>query len=188
MARRKRASKKGTNPKMTTMHDLFEHELEDVYFAERKLAKTLSNLEKESENFDVKEAFRTHTEETENHVRRLEQVFQSFGMKPKSKRCDGVMGLIKENDVFLRLRPSKEIKDLAILGSASKVERYEISAYEILINLAQKHDMNDVVPLLEENLREEQAALEKVKDLMANFDTSGIDTGMEPEMGMATTS
>lgn len=188
MARRKKSSKRRMAPKITTMHGLFEHELEDIYYAEQKLVKALSKLEKESDNFDSKEAFRMHREETENHVKRLEQVFQSFGMKPRSKKCDGIMGLIKENDVVLRLRPIQKIKDLVILGSASKIERYEISAYENLIWLAQKHDMNDVVPLLEENLREEQAALEKVKDIMANFDASNIETGMESEMEMATTS
>ncbi len=165
-----------------SIHGLFEHELMDIYNAEQQLIKALSELEKESKDVEIREAFKSHRAETEEHIRRVEEVFRGMGKRPKSKECRGMKGLLEEKKSFSKEKPTGDVKDLFNLNSAAKVERYEISAYEGLINLARKHGMDNAAELLDINLQDEKNALDKVETLSQNFDISRIETDDEPQI------
>ena len=80
-----------------------------------------------------------------------------MGQKPEAETCAGMEGLIKEKKLFMREKPSEELLEFYNIGAAQKVERYEITAYESLIDMAEKLGMSDAVELLEQNLQEEEA-------------------------------
>jgi len=144
---------------------LFQHELQDIYYAEQKLVEALGQQAAESTRADVRAAFETHRQETANQVRRLEQAFQLLGQQPSTTVCYGVEGLIKEKQSASKEHPSAQILDMINLSAAVKVERYEISSYEGLIQMGTKLGLSDVVQLLQQNLQEEQATLQKVQAL-----------------------
>ncbi len=160
--------------KTTTLHQLFEHDLKDMYFAEHQLLKALKTMAKETKDDEIKKTFEKHYDQTVGQVERLRKVFHIIGKKPQAKKCPGILGLIEEKKEFSKERPTQDILDLYNLGAATKAERYEISAYEAMIDSALKHDMTEVIPYLEENLKEEHEALDKVKLLVDGFDTSRI--------------
>ena len=54
-----------------TLEDLFLHTLKDIYYAERKILKTLPRMAKAAESKELKQAFETHREETQGQVERL---------------------------------------------------------------------------------------------------------------------
>src|ERR1700704_4053679 len=83
-------------PKTKTLHDAFIDELRDAYDAEKQLTKALPKLAKKATSDDLRSAFEGHLKETENHVTRLEQVFESIGEKMSGKHCDGIAGIIEE--------------------------------------------------------------------------------------------
>jgi rubrerythrin len=58
-----------------------------------------------------------------------------------------------------------EVLDAAIIGSAQAVEHYEISRYGTLIAWAEELGHNNVVSLLNANLKEEKAADKKLNNL-----------------------
>lgn len=152
---------------MDNLHDLFEHELKDMYDAESRLVEALRKQAAESSDPDIAEAFKTHLEETRGQIGRLEQVFEIWGQEPsRGAGCAGVMGLLEEHKEFTREDPAPEILDVFNLTAAAKVERYEITAYESLIRLADAMGLEDAVELLEQNLEEEEATLDTVQDLM----------------------
>jgi ferritin-like metal-binding protein YciE len=160
------------------MRGLFEHDLKDMYFAERKLVKALEKSAKEASDPRLAQAFSEHAKETQEHAKRLEKVFAMIGKSPKAKTCDGVLGLLKEKDGFSKEKPSAEIKDLFDASAGIKVERYEISGYESLIRLAGELDMPQAAALFERTLEEERAAL----DTLEGFSTSlgaASSAGME---------
>src|SRR5437879_1509513 len=64
---------------MSTLRETFVDELADIYDAEKQLVKALPKIAKAASHEELKEAFESHLEETENHVTRLEQVFGSIG-------------------------------------------------------------------------------------------------------------
>lgn len=142
-----------------TIEELFEHELEDIYYVEQNLVKTLEKLENESIDQKLKEAFSKHRQETIKQVERIEDVFAKLGLTPKKTICHGLMGLIKEKSELAKMKPTKEIREIFNITAAIKTERYEISAYEGLIKMAKMIKRENVISLFEQNLKEETGAL-----------------------------
>ena len=71
----------------------------------------------------------------------------------------GIQGLIREKRLLMREKPTPELLEFFNVGAGQKVERYEITAYENLIDMADKLGISDAVELLEQSLLEEEAAL-----------------------------
>lgn len=159
---------------MDTIQDLFEHGLEDIYHAEHQLMDTLEDLESNTEREEISRAFAEHREETETQIERLEEVFDLFGEPPEKEECEGIEGLIQEYEEFTAESPSQEVLDYHSMAAAEKTEHYEIAAYGNLIPLADQLGLDEGADLLEENLREEQDALEELKQLTEQFDTDAI--------------
>jgi len=151
---------------VTDIQGLFIHELGDAYYAEQKLVEALGELAGESTRQDLQQAFISHRQETQGQIQRLEQVFQLLNMPAKAETCQGIEGLIKEKKTFTsKESPTPDILDMYNIGASQKVERYEITAYENLILMAQQLGMTEAVSLLQQNLQEEQAAFKKLQTL-----------------------
>ena len=99
---------------------------------------------------------------------------KSLGEKPTPETCPGIDGLLKEKKAFAKEKPSEEILDFYNLGAAQKTERYEITAYETLIEMADALGRSEIVTQLEANLQEEEAALQKLKGLSDGVDKNDL--------------
>jgi ferritin-like metal-binding protein YciE len=150
---------------MDQVQELFEHELEDIYYAERKLVSALDEMAGESADPAIKRAFTEHKTQTEGHITRLDTVFASLGKKPEAVKCEGIEGLIKEKKSFAKEKPTPQVLDVFNLGAGAKSERYEISAYEGLIAMANALGLTQAQQALRQNLQEEEHALSVVKNL-----------------------
>ncbi|WP_049804856.1 DUF892 family protein [Natrinema pellirubrum] len=159
---------------METIHDLFEHGLEDIYHAEHQLLDALEELESNTDRDEIAQAFADHREETRGQIDRLEEVFDSFGEPPEKEECEGVEGLLEEYEEFTAMEPDQEVMDYHNMAAAEKTEHYEIAAYGNLIPLADQLGMDEAADLLEQNLREEQEALEELKELTEEFEMGAI--------------
>ena len=150
---------------MSDLTDLFKHELTDIYSGEHLLLEALQALEHESTAPGLAEAFAAHREQTTRHIKRLEDVAAMLGEDIEEERCPGIEGLLEEKRLFARERPVQDILNVFNIGAGQKSERYEITHYEGLIGLAHKLGLGDAMALLQQNLDEEEAALEKLKSL-----------------------
>ncbi len=155
-----------------TIEELFEHELKDIYGAEQSLVDALQQMADESTDRDIKRGYLQHRKETQGQIKRIERIFKSMGQKAESETCAGMEGLIKEKKLFMREKPSEEILEFYNITAAQKVERYEITAYESLIDMAEKLGMSDAVELLEQTLHEEESTLNKLKAIASEFEVS----------------
>jgi ferritin-like metal-binding protein YciE len=164
---------------MQTAHELFLHELADMLDAERKLVEALGEQSGEASNPQLQKAFASHQAQTEKQVQRLEQVFEQLGEQPEETECKGLKGLLEELEAFKGEDPSEDILDVFSIGAASKVESYEINAYESLINLARDMGHNKAVKLLQQSLKEEQATLKKMQGFSKKIKPE--QSGMEEE-------
>jgi ferritin-like metal-binding protein YciE len=166
-----------------SMEDLFLHTLQDVYYAENQIVKALPKLIDKATNRELAAGLRAHLRETENQVTRLEQVFEKIGQTPKGVDCPAIDGLIKEADEVAGEVEDKKVLDAAIIGSAQAVEHYEISRYGTLIAWAEELGHDNVVSLLNANLKEEKAADKKLNTLAeggVNRRASGRATSRAP--------
>jgi ferritin-like metal-binding protein YciE len=156
--------------KMDDPRELFLHELGDLLYAEKVLIKALPKLASEATDSELSEGFEAHLQETRQHATNLEQVFKSVGEKAKAEKCPAIDGIKTEHDEFMtEEEPSPEIRDLFLTGSGARAEHYEIAAYTGLITMAQALGENEAVSLLEENLKQEKAALAKLEKAAARL-------------------
>ncbi|CAN1724550.1 Ferritin-like domain-containing protein [Hyphomicrobium sp. 1Nfss2.1] len=147
---------------LKSLDDLFLHGLKDIYYAENKIVKTLPKLIDAASDAELKKGLKQHLIETENQVKRLEQVFELIGEKPKATRCPGIDGILTEGDDLLSEVDGRTATNVAIIASAQAVEHYEITRYGTLIAWAEELGKDDVIPLLERSLKEEKAADKKL--------------------------
>ncbi len=143
---------------MQSMDDLFYALLEDVYFAETELLKTLPELARKTANRTLRQAFADHRDDTEEHLKRLEKVFLSIGQKPRGRTCNAMLGIIAEGQQVIDKVEDDAVRDAAILAAAQAAEHYEIARYETLRAWAELLGQDEVVELLSETLEEEKHA------------------------------
>jgi ferritin-like metal-binding protein YciE len=144
------------------MDDLFVHTLRDIYYAEKQIVKALPDMIEKSSDPQLKQSFQTHLRETENHVKRLEQVFQFAGMRPQGVDCPAIDGIIEEAQDVASEVEKKPVLDAALIAAAQAVEHYEITRYGTLISWANQLGRRDCVTLLQQNLDEEKATDKKL--------------------------
>jgi len=145
-----------------TMEDLFLHQLQDIYYAEQQITKALPKMIEKATNRDLAAGFKTHLEETNKQIERLDQVFKKLGQKPSGTDCPAIDGLIKESDETAGEIEDKSVLDAAIVANAQAVEHYEICRYGTLIAWADELGHDEVVRFLTTNLNEEHAANTKL--------------------------
>lgn len=172
---------------MESIEELFEHELKDILGGEQSLLDALEQMAGESTDREIKKAYAQHRKETQGQIKRLEKIFRMLGEKPEAATCAGIEGLIKEKKAFLREKPTAELLEFFNIGAGQKVERYEITAYETLIDMAEKLSLHDAAALLEETLEEEEAALNKLKAIASEFDVADQTPADELEDDVAET-
>jgi ferritin-like metal-binding protein YciE len=151
--------------KVSTMNDLFLDEIRDLYDAEQQLTKALPKMAKAATSSELRNAFEEHLRQTEGHVRRLEQIFDSLGERGSGKKCTAMAGLIKEGDEVASDTDQTMVRDAGLIAAAQKVEHYEISGYGSARSHAERLGNTEAARLLEETLREEKATDEKLNNL-----------------------
>ena len=145
---------------MNQLQEVFLEELADIYSAETQLLKALPKMAKAARAQELKDAFSAHLGETENHVERLKQVFETFGQTPPARKCTckGMEGLIAEGREIISDNEDSSALDAALICAAQKVEHYEIAAYGCLRTWVRITDNQQAVSLLQQTLDEEEAA------------------------------
>ena len=172
-------------PAVNSLRELLVEELRDIYDAEKRLTKALPKISKASSHDELKSAIDAHLEETREHVIRLEEAFKALDAPVRAKTCVAMKGLVEEGDEHAGEDYADDgLRDAAIIGSAQRVEHYEIAAYGTAIAHARLLELDDVVALLESTLEEEKAAdnkLTEIAESVVNLDASAADEGDEAE-------
>lgn len=148
-----------------TMDDLFVHQLQDIYYAEKQLVKALPKMADKASNAQLKQGFLSHLDETRTHVQRLEQVFQLHGAQAKAVDCPAIDGIIEEAEEVTGEVEDKSVLDAALINAAQAAEHYEITRYGSLISWAKQLGRNDCAAVLQKTLDEEKATDKKLTAL-----------------------
>jgi ferritin-like metal-binding protein YciE len=139
------------------LQKFFEDSLKDIYWAEKNLTKALPKMQKAATTEELKNAIEEHLTQTENHVARLEQVFELIGKKAQAKKCDAMEGLIKEGESIVEeTEEGSMTRDVGIIMAAQKIEHYEIATYGGLVQIATTMGLDEAANLLNETLDEEK--------------------------------
>jgi ferritin-like metal-binding protein YciE len=141
-----------------TLNDLFLAHLKDIYYAEKKIYRTLPKLVKAAHGAELKQAFTAHREETQGHIERLEQVFEMLGKRAQAKPCEAINGIVAEGDETIEEFGESSAIDTGLVAAGQAVEHYEMARYGALAAWAAQLNMPEAAALLNETLQEEMKA------------------------------
>ncbi|HVG07643.1 MAG TPA: ferritin-like domain-containing protein [Thermoanaerobaculia bacterium] len=142
--------------KLESLKDLYLEQLKDLYSAETQLLDALPKMADGASAADLKQAFSEHFRQTQEHVRRLERIFQALGENPKGHTCEGMKGLVREGEQMLQMKGEPAVLDAGLIAAAQRVEHYEIAGYGTVRTYAELLGHDDQVALLERTLDEEE--------------------------------
>ena len=148
------------------LRQFFIDQLQDIYWAEQKLVKTLPKLSEASHSPELRQAFDMHLNETKNHVSRIEKAFSMMKEKAEATECPAIKGIAEEGeDIIDETDDNTAQRDVGLIFAGQKAEHYEIATYGALIQLAKDMGEMEVATLLQETLKEEKAADQKLTQL-----------------------
>jgi ferritin-like metal-binding protein YciE len=158
---------------MKTLSDVFEHTLQDIYYAEQSLTKAIPKAQKAAKNPELKDALAAHLGETKAHVKTLEKVFATLGQDASGEKCPAIDGLIEETEGVID-ETSSDARDVALIGCCQAIEHYEISRYGSLREWAKVLGNTEAHDLLGTILDQEKAANNKLTHLAVSTVNQGV--------------
>lgn len=167
---------------LDSLETLLQDELKDIYDAEKQLTKALPKLAKKATADELRSAFEEHLRQTEQHMERLEQVFDQLGMPARGKTCKGMKNLIAEGKDMIDDAEDDATRDALMIAAAQKVEHYEMASYGTMRTWANLLGKRDVAGLLEDTLEEEKEADQRLTEIAESFvneAAAGGDTAEE---------
>ncbi len=155
--------------KTKSLEDLLVDELKDLFDAEKQLTRALPKIAKAATAPELKAAIEEHLGVTKGQVQRLEQVFEQLGKPARGKPCAAMKGLVTEGQELISEGLPKELTDVGLIAGSQKIEHYEMAGYGTVRTLAQTLGHTEVAQLLEETLREEEAADKKLTAIARKY-------------------
>lgn len=152
-----------------TMDDLFVHTLQDIYYAEHQIKKSLPDMVDKATSPELKQGFQSHLHQTDGHIARLKQVFKQHGAEEKAVACPAIDGILSEASDIASDVDDKQVLDAALIAAAQAVEHYEITRYGTLVAWAKLLGREDCATLLKQNLDEEAATDAKLTKLATSM-------------------
>jgi len=175
----KSASGSGQASGNTQLEKYFHDALKDIYWAEKHLTKALPKMQKAATTDELKSAIEEHIVQTQEHVSRVEQIFELLGKKAQAKKCDAMEGLVKEGESIVEeTEDGSMTRDVGIIMAAQKVEHYEIATYGGLVQLAKTMGLNEAAEILNQTLEEEKqtdAGLTEIAENNINWEAEQED-------------
>jgi ferritin-like metal-binding protein YciE len=150
---------------LTSLDDLFLHELRDLYSAENQIIKALPKMAKNATSPQLKRAFEEHLGQTREQAERLKQIFERLDESPGRQKCKGMEGLIEEGADLMEEDIDGGVLDAGLIGAAQRVEHYEIAAYGTARAFAEQLGNSHAAKLLQRTLDEEAATNDKLTTL-----------------------
>jgi ferritin-like metal-binding protein YciE len=151
--------------KLESLKDLYLEQLRDLYSAETQIVDALPKMAEAASSPDLRKGFNDHLRQTEEHVRRLEQIFRDLDESPKGQTCEGMKGLLKEGSEMMKMRGEPSVVDAGLIAAAQRVEHYEMAGYGTVRTYAEMLGKTQHVSLLERTLQEEQQTDERLTEL-----------------------
>lgn len=143
-----------------TPTELFVHELGAALTMEETILELLENLQDKAFDGKLRQQLQQHHTETQQQVQNLRRIFEALGRQPEKQPCPAIDGLEKDGEQLIK-QVDDALVDSVILGAVIKTEHLEVAVYDGLIIKAEQLDDDDIVALLQENLEQEEATLDK---------------------------
>ena len=167
------------------LYKFFLDGLKDMYFSEKHILEALPKMKAAATTEELQDAFEDHHLVTQKQVSRLEKVFKTIEEKPEGKKCEAIIGIVKEGESIIQeTEEGTMTRDAALIIAAQKVEHYEIASYGGLVALAETLGLERAADLLQTTLEEEEETdldLTDIAESFINFRAAGEDEDDDSE-------
>lgn len=163
--------------------ELLALKLQVLYDIEKEIEKALPDMVKGATDLALKESFRKHLEETKEHSRRIERIFDILDMRPGKIKSEAIRGLIKDGEWFIDVDATISLKDAMIAAAGRNIEHLEMIEYMDAIEASDLIGLDTISDILAETLDEEKATDQKL--LMAMKSNMAEADSTETELKMA---
>jgi ferritin-like metal-binding protein YciE len=140
------------------MRNLLVEQLKDTYCAELTLLKAMPHFIKNATSEKLIEALTGLEDLNKEHVKRIEEALIAMEEKIESRKCEAMIGLIRDAEKIIHETESGTIRDEGIILGVQKIKHYEIATYGTLCAFARNEKEQDVAILLQKTLDQEYEA------------------------------
>jgi len=168
---------------LQSLIELFLTELQELYFAEKQITAALPRMAKAASFRALRKAFKSHLNETEGHVERLEKIFDELGVSASAGDSEGIEGLIRDTERLISEDAEPEVLDAGLIAAAQKVEHYEMAAYGTVRTYAELLGRKDIAKLLQRTLDEEKQADRKLNAIAAEINVEARSSPLDDASG-----
>ena len=168
---------------LQSLRELFLTELQELYFAEKQITAALPRIAKAASSRALRKAFKSHLNETEGHVERLEKIFDELGVSASAGDSEGIEGLIRDTERLISEDAEPEVLDAGLIAAAQKVEHYEMAAYGTVRTYAELLGRKDIAKLLQRTLDEEKQADRKLNAIAEEINVEARSSPLDDASG-----
>jgi ferritin-like metal-binding protein YciE len=144
---------------LRSLEDLLATDVQDLQTTEQQILQALPKMAAAASHDDLRAAFEQHRRQTEEHLRRVNEVLAELGTTAgASGGVRGIQELLAKGDEIVKADGDPAVKDAALIGAAQKIEHYEIAAYGTARTLASELGRDQAADLLDQTLEEEKDA------------------------------
>lgn len=153
---------------MKNLNDMFLHFLQDMYYAERQVMKTLPKLAKAAQNKDLKDMFTQSREEKPQHIEQVQHVFELVGKRARGVTCEAMNGLIEEAEELIEeAKEPGPARDAGLIACAQAMSHYGMARYGTMAAWAKALDMQEAAQVCQRMLDANKSADQHLNE-MAN--------------------
>lgn len=139
-----------------SLFDLYVVELTDLYDVEHQILRELPLMAAGATSGALRDAFDTHYRQTQQHVERLERLFEQLEERPRPHQARALLTIIEDCRARNVNLERGEVRDAALIASAERIEHYEMAAYGCARAYAATFGNRAAVDLLNQTLQEER--------------------------------
>ncbi len=139
-----------------SLDDLFLHGLQDIYYAENQIAKSLPTMIEKAHDADLKRASSFISARPRTRSSGWSRSSTPTARSRRATKCPAIDGILKEGDDLMGEIGNDDVMNVGIIAAGQAVEHYEITRYGALIAWARELGRKGI-QLLTQNLNEEKA-------------------------------
>lgn len=156
--------------------ELFVSDLEEIFFAESLLVNSIPKFIEKATDEKLREALKNQSEDIQQHIVRLNTIFDNLHETPSGEAFSAMEGLIKEGSRICDKYTLSAIRDAAIVSIFQRIAHYQMAIYGTLRTYAKQLEYNEISEMLQLSLNDEGNANKVLTDIAkGGFFSSGIN-------------
>lgn len=137
------------------LRKLYINQLQMLLSTEQQITEALPKMIEKASDTQLKQAFQSHLQETEQHVTRVEQILNTVAGEASAIKCKAIAALVTETEDMIKDAADDAVRDAALISAGQRVEHFEIATYGAVRRWAELLGETAHASLLDQTLKEE---------------------------------